>query len=81
MVPLQRLLTLNFFFFFNEEGLYFKKTSSLDLEIASELKLLHKKIQPELFVPKHSTGNTRAPLRVWDAGTHTTHNKKTNHST
>lgn len=69
------------FIFKNEEGLCFKKTSSLVLEIASEEKALRKKISQELFVPKYSAGNTPAPLRVWDARMHTTHNKKTSHST
>lgn len=55
-------LTLNYYFFLEEEGPCIKKTSSL---------VLCKKLSRELFVPKHSAGNTRTPLCVWDA--HSTH--------
>lgn len=40
--------------------------------------MLRKKISRELFVPKHSAGNTRAPLCVWDAHMpHTTRKQAT----
>lgn len=57
VVPCKGCLTLKYVFK-EQEGPCVKKTSSL---------VLRKKLSQELFVPKHSVGNPRAPPFEWGA--------------